>query len=311
MRGVGEGDVTYRLSEVAPDREAVLRDAEFDRTDYATAATGPALACAANRTYLEIALRGGAVTALIVPPELADDVPDPVGVLVDADPEIAFYRLHNHLARDHGMRVEVESFVHPTASIHPEAWVEPGCHVGPDVTIEARAVVHAGTVLEEGVLVGSGALVGCDGRVVRRRPGLKLRATHVGGVRVGAEAEILPGVIVQRATFADFTEIGPRTILTSGALVGHGTRIGTDCTVAVNATICGYSRIGDRVWIGPGSTISSVIEIGDDARVEIGAVVVRSISAGARYSGFFARSHDKMRRMSELLSDFSDNHIPS
>ena len=292
----------HRLSRVASDPSAVFRDAEFARTDYAAAETGPVLACAVDRGYLGVALAGGAVTALIVPPELAADVPAPIGVLVDPDPEIAFYRLHNLLAREHGMRVRVEGFVHPAASIHPEARVEPGVHVGAGVVIEARAIVHAGTILEEGVLIGAGAIVGADGRVVRRRPGLKLRAEHVGGVRVGAEAEIFSGVIVQRATFAHFTEIGPRTVLTSGALVGHGTRIGADCTVAVNATLCGYSRIGDRVWIGPGATISSVIEVGDDARVEIGAVVVRSIPAGARYAGLFARSHATMRRMSRALA---------
>jgi UDP-3-O-[3-hydroxymyristoyl] glucosamine N-acyltransferase len=295
----------YRLSEVALDRAAVLRDAEFARTCYAFAKTGPVLACAADAHHLDVALHGGAATALIVPAELAAAVPEPLGVLVAEDPEIAFYMLHNALARDHGMRVRVESFVDPSASIHPEAFVEPGCRIGPGVVIEARAVIHRGTVLEEGARVGSAALVGCDGRVTRRRPGLALQAAHVGGVRVGPEAIIFPGVAIQRAIFAHFTEIGARTMVTTGTTIYHGASIGVDSTISGGTIILGYSNIGDRVWVGPGAIISNLIEIGDDARVELGAVVVRSIPSGARYSGLFARPHDMMRRMSLALADLA------
>jgi UDP-3-O-[3-hydroxymyristoyl] glucosamine N-acyltransferase len=290
----------YRLSEVAPADGAlgeVLRDAAFARTDYATAETGPVLACAAKRTYLDLALRGGAVTALVVPPELAAEVPEPIGVLVDPDPEIAFYRLHNLLARDHGMRVQVENFVDPTASIHPEAWVEPGCHIGPGVTIEARAVVQTGTILDEGVTVGVGAMVGIAGRYVKRRPGLLLRVEQVGGVHVGREAEIEAGAMVQREVHPGFTRIGERSVIGVGASVSHGTVVGDDATLAVGAMVCGYVTIGPGAWIGPGAVVTNSIEIGAGARLEIGAVAVRDVPAGERWSGLFAGPHRAMLRL--------------
>jgi UDP-3-O-[3-hydroxymyristoyl] glucosamine N-acyltransferase len=291
-----------RLSEIALSPSSVIRDADFDRTGFASASVGRVLCCAAAPKYLRTAVSSAAITAVVTTPELAADVPDRLGLIVDDDPEIAFYVLHNHLARAHGMRTEVEHEVDPTAVIDPSALIEHGCRIGPGVHVEARAIIHAGTVLEAGVHVAEGAQIGCDGLFVRRRPGFMLRAEHMGGVRIGAGSVVLAEAVVQRPVFAEFTELGPRVAIGPRTSVAHGVIIGPDTSVAGGATLAGSSRIGAGVWIGPGAVISSEIEIGDGARIELGAVVGRSVPAGERQSGFFARSHRVMLRIGAALT---------
>ena len=294
-----------RLSALHADPAAVLRDAEVDMTHFAGQGTGRTLAWAGSAAWIDRALAHPATAALVVPPDLAERVPASLGQIAEPSPEIAFCRLHNRLAAP-GMRAPATPGIHPSASIHPRAWVEEGAEIGPDVTVEANAVVHAGTVLGEGALVGSGAVIGGDGKMVRQVGDERIRVLHVGGVRIGAQAEIHSGVVIQRATFAEFTEIGPRCVLVSGVRIAHGVRMGADCQLALGAQVSGHSTLGDRVWLGPGAVVSSVIEVGDDARVEIGAVAVRSIPAGARYAGLFARPHARMRAISESIARLAE-----
>ncbi|MEM1316475.1 MAG: hypothetical protein AAGI51_18100 [Pseudomonadota bacterium] len=289
------------LSALHPRPEAVLRDAEVDATHYVGRGARRMLACAAAARYLDAAADHPPTAAVVVPPDLVSRVPERLGVVVDDDPEIAFYRLHNRLAET-GWQVEVTPGVHPTASIHPTAWVEDGCRIGPGVVIEAGALIHARTVIGENALICSGAILGGEGQVNRRRGDLRLRAAHVGGVRIGPGSEILSGVIIQRATFEEFTEVGARCVLTSGVKLAHGVRVGDDVSMGMGAQVSGYSTIGDGAWLGPGAVVSSLVDVGAGARVEIGAVLVRSIPPDSRHSGLFARSHARMRAMSEALA---------
>jgi serine O-acetyltransferase len=88
------------------------------------------------------------------------------------------------------------------------------------------------------------------------------------------------------------TSIGPGLLLPhSGAIViGSGSVLGRNCTIAHNVTIghgggrsrtgVGNPAIGDRVYIGPGAIILGPITIGDDALIGAGAVVVKSVPPG-------------------------------
>ena len=218
---------------------------------------------------------------------------------------MAFWRIHNEFAALRPVQVAVEPFVDPSARIHRDAHVEPGCRIGRDVVVDADVMIHAGTVLEDGAHVRFGAILGCEGTMCKRRPGTVLQVAHVGGVHVGAGAQIFARALIQRGVFAKFTRIGARAAMAADSFVSHETSIGDDTTVSYRAAIAGFTTIGERVWIGPNAIVSNLLEIGDDARVEIGAVVVRSIPAGARYSGLFARPHRLMRRMSLALADLA------
>jgi serine O-acetyltransferase len=84
-------------------------------------------------------------------------------------------------------------------------------------------------------------------------------------------------------------EIGPGLYLPhSGTIVvGTGSVVGRNCTIAHNVTIghaggrtrsaSGSPVIGDRVYIGPGAIIIGPITVGNDALIGAGAVVVKSV----------------------------------
>jgi acetyltransferase-like isoleucine patch superfamily enzyme len=104
--------------------------------------------------------------------------------------------------------------------------------------IHASAIVYPGTVLGEGVKVLEGAVVG-------KQPSLSPRST--------AKKEPLPP-----------TEIGDGTIVSTGAIVFAG------------------SRIGKRVILGDQSCVRERVTIGDDTVIGRGALVENDTTIGAR-----------------------------
>jgi acetyltransferase-like isoleucine patch superfamily enzyme len=104
--------------------------------------------------------------------------------------------------------------------------------------IHASAIVYPGTVLGEGVKVLEGAVVG-------KQPSLSPRST--------AKKEPLSP-----------TEIGDGTIVSTGAIVFAG------------------SRIGKRVILGDQSCVRERVTVGDDTVIGRGALVENDTTIGAR-----------------------------
>jgi acetyltransferase-like isoleucine patch superfamily enzyme len=104
--------------------------------------------------------------------------------------------------------------------------------------IHETAIVYPGTVLGEGVRVLEGAVVG-------KQPSLSPRST--------ARREPLPP-----------TEIGAGTIVSTGAIVFAG------------------SRIGARVILGDQSCVRERVEVGDDVVLGRGSLIENDTTVGAR-----------------------------
>ena len=93
--------------------------------------------------------------------------------------------------------------------------------------------------------------------------------------------------------------IGPGLYLPhSGTIVvGSGSELGANCTVAHNVTLGhaggtgkrGGPQVGDRVYVGPGAILIGDISVGDDALIGAGAVVVKSVPARGVVAGNPAR----------------------
>lgn len=94
-----QDSVMHRLSEVVGEEGEVRRDAAFARTGFAGDGGGRVLCCAAAPRWLRRALAQPDTAAVVAPPDLAAEVPEGIGVLVAEDAEMAFWRLHNRLAR--------------------------------------------------------------------------------------------------------------------------------------------------------------------------------------------------------------------
>ena len=113
--------------------------------------------------------------------------------------------------------------------------------------IHPTATVHAGTVLGEGVKVLEGAVVG-------KQPSLSPRST--------AKREPLPPA-----------EIGDGTIVSTGAIVFAGTRIGARVIVGDQSCVRERVDVGVDVVIGRGVLVENDTTIGALTKIQAGAYI--------------------------------------
>src|ERR1700750_865483 len=113
--------------------------------------------------------------------------------------------------------------------------------------IHPSAIVHEGTVLGDGVRVLEHAVVG-------KQPSLGPRST--------AKREPLPPTV-----------IGADTVVSTGAIVFAGSRIGARCIVGDQACIRERVELGDDCVLGRGSLIENDTTVGTGTRIQADAYV--------------------------------------
>jgi acetyltransferase-like isoleucine patch superfamily enzyme len=113
--------------------------------------------------------------------------------------------------------------------------------------IHPTATVYPGTVLGEGVKVLEGAVVG-------KQPTLSPRST--------AKREPLPPA-----------ELGDGTIVSTGAIVFAGARVGARVIVGDQSCVRERVQVGDDVVLGRGSLIENDTIVGDRTKIQAGAYV--------------------------------------
>jgi acetyltransferase-like isoleucine patch superfamily enzyme len=118
---------------------------------------------------------------------------------------------------------------------------------GKAADIATSAVVYPGTVLGEGVKI-------LDGAVVGKQPALSPRST--------AKREELPPA-----------ELGPGTIVSTGAIVFAGARLGARVIVGDQACVRERVEVGDDVVIGRGSLIENDTTVGQLTKIQADAYI--------------------------------------
>ena len=113
--------------------------------------------------------------------------------------------------------------------------------------VHPSAVVYPGTVLGEGVRVLENAVVG-------KQPALSPRST--------AKREPLPPA-----------EIGDGTLISTGAIVFAGTRIGERVVVGDQSCVRERVTVGDDVVLGRGALVENDTTIGAMARIQADAYI--------------------------------------
>jgi sugar O-acyltransferase (sialic acid O-acetyltransferase NeuD family) len=98
---------------------------------------------------------------------------------------------------------------------------------------------------------------------------------------IGAGAVLAPGTVVLGNTqVSPMAQLGPHSLVSYLAAVGHDTVFGAFGTVMPGAIVSGGVRAGDGVLVGAGAVIREGIVLGDGARVGAGAVVIDDVPEG-------------------------------
>jgi acetyltransferase-like isoleucine patch superfamily enzyme len=113
--------------------------------------------------------------------------------------------------------------------------------------VAETAIVYPGTVLGDGCRV-------LDYAVVGKQPTLGPRST--------AKQEELPPL-----------ELGPGTIVSTGAIVFAGTRIGARAIIGDQACVRERCNVGDDVVIGRGTLVENDTTVGDRTKIQADAYV--------------------------------------
>ena len=281
-----------RLSDYfSPDH--VKRDGRFAQLGHADSAKPGTLAYCDSIHYLVMANANANVSCILAAPELLAQASVEKGLVVQAGPRNAFYRLHERLDPPAS---EGEILIDPSAVVSPKA------SIGRGVIISERVVIRDDVVVGDGSFIDAGAILGAEGLLYLREEGDNHRIRHRGAVSIGSNATILANAVVVRAIHpGQPTVIGDNAIVGIASTIGHEASLGRNCVISGNCVIARRVQIGEGAWIGTSATVREYVRIGARASVKAGSVVVDDVPEDAEVSGNFALPH--RRRLLQFLRD--------
>ncbi len=269
----------------------VRRAGSFAWTHHPKAGRPGVLCYAAGDEAVQLVNANPNVTCVITTAALAEKITGDRGVVVAAQPQDAYYRLHNRLFREGLMKVHQEHRIDPGAVIAPTAIIGRHVVIEKGVTIGHHVVVEDFSIIGEGTYVAPNVYIGSRGMQNTRYDGKFLRVEFAGGVKIGRNCEILASAIVQKPYHCEYTEIGNDVQISVKVNVAHNVKVGDRTMVAGNSQIGGNAVVEEDVWIGQSATICDGIRIGRGAQVKMGSVVVSPVKPGQVVSGNFAMDH--------------------
>jgi UDP-3-O-[3-hydroxymyristoyl] glucosamine N-acyltransferase len=278
-----------RLSDFFAGAE-VARDGEFDHLDEASSQTPGALVFGQQLDYLKVATANPNVSCVITKPELANDAGQK-GVVLTADPRLAFFVLYRQLFAEGLIHSELEFGIDSGARIHPTAVVSKLARIGRNVTVCAGAIIEDYVVIGNDSYIGHGAIAGSEGMLTIRNGQSHITVPHAGGVEIGSGVMLLAGSVIAKSLYRQFTTIQDFCQIGVRASIGHGATLGQRCIVSAGASVGGRVSIGDDARIGMSSSIAQGLSIGRGADIKMGSIVVSNVKQGEVVSGNFAIPH--------------------
>ena len=207
-----------------------------------------------------------------------------------------------------GTRVLIEFFTTSVGqAVHPSAHVAEGTKLGRNVRIGANTVITADVeigdqtrILNNVVIDGparigrecfikDGAVIGSEGYgFVEDEEGRLLHCPQLGRIVIGDRVWIGANSTIERAMLTD-TIIENDVKIDDLVHIGNGSQIGPKCLVTAGAVIAYDVQIGAQSTISPNAVIRESIAIAPGVTVGQGAVVVQNLDLPGVYVGVPAR----------------------
>jgi UDP-3-O-[3-hydroxymyristoyl] glucosamine N-acyltransferase len=270
--------------------------------------------------------------AVLCTPDIAENAPVGVAVLVTPRPHYAFAMIGRLLFPDAAAPVPMtgETGISAAAHIHATAVLERGAIVEPGAVIAADVVVGSGTIIAPNAVVGRGCRVGRNSYV---GPNAVVQYALIGdhvvihaGGKIGQDGfgfafgksgpERIPQI--GRVVIQDNVEIGANTTIDRGALgdtvigentkvdnlvqIAHNVRIGRNCVVAGMSGISGSVTIGDNVMIAGGVGIADHLTIGSGSQLAARSGFMHDVPANEVWAGYPAKPIGQALREAAYLS---------
>ena len=159
------------------------------------------------------------------------------------------------------------------------AWLHPHVVLYDDVTVGPRTEVH------------SGAVLGADGFGYAAGPAGLRKVPQVGGVVIGADAEIGANTCIDRATL-ETTTVGDGSKIDDLVMIGH------NCDVGNHVVLCGQVGIAGSTTVGDQAVLAG--QVGVAGHLKIG----RGVKAGGQTADHVRRPGRRLR-----LRDARSCHI--
>lgn len=282
-----------KLSQLLPHIEItnIIYDQVFESLGLLSHKQPKMLVTLYDKKYLESLKENNFVSCVVTHPNLVNDIPKHLGLIVSENPKDTFYEIHKYLVKKTDFYGEkFDSKISSETKIAKDCYIAAqNVKIGKGTVIETKVVILENSVIGENVIIRSGSVIGGEGFEPKSVNGKKIIVPHTGGVRINDRVEIQSNSHVAKSIFGGFTEIEEDTKIDALVHIAHNVNIGRNCEIAAGAIIAGSTTIGNDVWIGPNATVSSEISIGDEAFVALGSVVVKNVKPNAMVLGVPAR----------------------
>lgn len=261
-----------------------------------------------NRKYTD-KFRTSSAGACIVAPDVVDQAPEGMCLLVTPEPYHAYARV---AAMFYPMPAPGGD-VHASASVAADAVIGTNTDIGAGAVIGAKAeigadcVISAGAVIGDGVVIGNntrigpnasiahamigagtiihaGVCIGQDGFGFAMGPGGHVKVPQLGRVIVGDNVEIGANSCIDRGTGPD-TVIGDGTKIDNLVQIAHNVQIGQNCVIVSHVGISGSTELGDFVVLGGQVGIAGHLKIGSGARIAAQSGIMRHVDPGQELGG--------------------------
>ncbi len=272
------------------------------------AAGGETISFLDNRRYIEAFTRSHA-GACIIAPEVAQQAPQGMALLLTPEPYRAFARVARAFYPPARVKpgiaeaavIDAEAILGPDCRVDAGAVIGAHCEIGARCHIGANAVIEAGVVMGEDCIVGAcaslshcrmgdrvtiypGARIGQEGFGFAPSPAGHLRIPHTGRVIIGDDAEVGANSTIDRGSGPD-TIIGAGCMIDNLVQIAHNVQLGKGCVIAGQVGISGSTKLGDFVVCGGQVGLAGHLDIGDGAQLAARAGLMRDVPPGEVHGG--------------------------
>jgi UDP-3-O-[3-hydroxymyristoyl] glucosamine N-acyltransferase len=264
--------------------------------------------CVNHRKHLPD-LRTTRAAAVVVHPDMQDEVPRTAVAIVAADTLMAWGKVAAlfHPLPPVTPGIHPSAIVAASANVHPSVEVGPLAVIGEHVVIGPRGRVAPLAVIADGVVIGSDVRIGSHvsvshalvGDRVYLYPGVRVgqegfgfaitaeglhSVPQLGRVVIEDDVEVGANVTIDRGSLDD-TLIGAGTRIDNLVQIAHGVRIGKACVIVAQTGISGSTVLEDHVVLAGQAGVAGHLRIGAGARIGAQAGVMSNVPARADMLG--------------------------